>query len=407
MRVLLAHPGTQHAFRLARELEMRDLLGEFWTGIGFAKGSLLGAAAGFARRWRPLAGLGSRIAAGVSAEHLHNVPLNELHALWKLRRGEDSHCVLHRRNERFQRSVPTKSLARMDAIIGFDTSSWILAERARQVSCPFILDRSIAHPTFVARNLVDIYRQYPRWATVQEARPIFVANAEDAEHTNAQTIVVGSSFARDTLIAAGIASAKIRINAYGVDWETFGTSKTSDETESNRPIRFLFVGSMIARKGLPVLLDAWERLAPHDAELWLVGSCDAPTRSLIPALPGLRVFGRVAHRELPSIYAKADVLVLPSIVEGFSLVLLEALAAGLPIIATPNTGATDLLVSSTLGKTVPPASVDALMAALAAFAANRPNRSDVRAAAAPLRSMYSWRGYGDRWADLLKETAAL
>ncbi|HVU32287.1 MAG TPA: glycosyltransferase family 4 protein [Opitutaceae bacterium] len=407
MRVLLAHPGTQHAFRLARELDARGLLGEFWTGFALAEH---GAGAAFARTvrgWPMIGGLGSRIATGVAGSRVRTIPGNELRALWQLRQGGESHAVLHDRNRRFQQRIPSESLAHSDAIIGFDTSGWVLTERAAAANKPFMLDRSIAHPACIARNLAQLRLQYPEWQSADSGRPAEVRAAEDAEHAGAARIVVAGSFARQSLLEAGIDPAKIRVNPYGVDWSRFAATApaTGASPGETRPVRFLFVGSLIGRKGVPVLIEAWRRVSPRDAELWLVGPCGARERALIPPLAGLRVVGPVPHPDLPGIYGSADVLVLPSFVEGFGLVLLEALAAGLPIISTPNTGAVDLIREPAMGAVVPAGSVGALEAELRRWLAAPPDRARVSAAATPLAATHSWTAYGDRWAEILREFA--
>lgn len=403
MQVLLAHPGTQHSHRLARELERRGLLYEFWTGLAFHEG---GAAAALARRFHRipgLRGLGSRIVRGVSATRLHTLPGGELRALWRLRRGGDSHAVLHARNEKFQQAIPEASLARSGAVIGFDTSGWIIADRCRRLGRPFYLDRTIAHPAALARLMQDFGRRYPAWVGPLEKRPAEVIAAEQSEHELAHRIVVGGSFARDTLVAEGIDPAKIRVNPYGVDWNQF-TTPLDPIASADRPLRFLYVGSVTARKGVPVLLDAWQALAPHDAELWLVGSVGPRESALIPSLPGLRLLGQVPHAEMARLYAQCDVFVLPSLFEGFGLVILEALAAGLPVISTPHTGAVDAVTSAALGQLVEAGSVEALLAAMRRYLDAPPSRAAVRSATAVLHSAFSWEAYGDRWAALLDET---
>lgn len=402
MQVLLAHPGTQHAHRLARELERCGLLGEFWTGLAFHDG---GAAAALARGLAALPGLGgldSRIVRGVPAARLRTLPIGELRALWRLRRGGESHAVLHERNEQFQQAVPEASLARCSAVIGFDTSGWILAERCRQLGQPFHLDRSIAHPAALARIMRNLEMKYPEWTGPRADRPAALVLAEQVEHDLARRIVVGGSYARDTLVAEGIDPAKIRVNPYGVDWDRFAAPPAE---VAARPMRFLFAGSVTARKGVPVLLDAWRALAPRDAELWLAGNVGARERALIPSLPGLRVLGQVPHADMARVYASCDVFVLPSLFEGFGLVILEALAAGLPVISTPHTGAADMVTDAALGRLVEAGSVEALAAAMRAYLEARPSRAAVSAAAATLRDGFSWHAYGERWAALLREAA--
>lgn len=404
MAVLLAHPGTQHAARLARELATHSLLGEFWTGLALAEGSLPALLALRLRRLGPFRALSNRIARGVPPGCLRNLPLNELGALFRLRRGGDSLAVLHERNRRFQEAIPEERLRSAQVVIGFDTSSWRLAERCRRVGRPLYLDRTIAHPAALARLEQEMHRRYPDWCPVPQPRPDWLMEAEATEHRLAHRIVVGGGFARDTLVAEGIPAERIVVNCYGVDWGRFAAPVISTR---ERPLRFLFLGSHLARKGLPILIEAWRTLVAKrgDAELWLAGPCGEHERRLIPDLPGLHVRGQVAHADVPALLAQTDVLVLPSLFEGFGLVLLEGLAAGLPFIATPHTGAADLPAGEPFGTLVPVGSVEALSAALEGYLACPPDRTAVMAACAGLHDRFSWTAYGDRWAHLLEKTA--
>jgi alpha-maltose-1-phosphate synthase len=403
MRVLLAHPGTQHSFHLARELERCGFLGEFWTGLAFPVGGLAARLAHSLRGWPGVGGLPSRIIRGVAPAKLHTQPGCELQALYRLRRGQEAHAVLQERNEKFQRAIPDSNLCHNDAVIAFDTSAWILAERCQRLGRPLFLDRTIAHPVALARILGDFRRRYPDWVAPAEQRPAAVAMAEAREHELARRIVVGCTYARDSLVAEGIPADKLRVNPYGVDWRRFVEAAQVSRQATTRPLRFLFVGSVTARKGVPVLLEAWRALAPREAELWIAGNIGARERPLIPALPGLRCLGQVPHAEMPSLFAQSDVFVLPSLFEGFGLVLLEALASGLPIIATRHTGAVDFLGESALGELIEAGSVESLIGALQRYLERRPDRSQVLAAAAPLEARFSWSAYGDRWAELLRQ----
>lgn len=405
MRVLLAHPGTQHASRLARELASRGLLGEFWTGLTLAENGATARLATALRRFEPFRGLSNRIARGVPAAALRRLPANEVRALLRLRRGRESLRVLHERNELFQLAIPESSLRDHAAIIGFDTSSWQLAQRAASLDRPLYLDRTIAHPAALARLEHEMHRRYPDWCPAPQPRPAWLVAAEAEEHRLARRIVVGGAFARETLVAEGIPAGKIVVNPYGVDWDRFAQAVVPPA--GARPLRFLFLGSHIARKGLPVLLDAWRALGTQraDAELWLAGPCGPRERQLIPNLPGLHVLGQVPHADVPALLARTDVLVLPSLFEGFGLVLLEALAAGLPFIATLHTGAADLPTVETFGRRVQVGSVEALEAALAGYLQRPPDRPAVIAACTSLHDSLSWAAYGERWAGMLRATA--
>lgn len=401
--ILLAHPGTQHARRLARELERHRLLGEFWTGVAIAGGGGAARLASLLATVPRFKGLANRVVPGVPARRLRRVAWNEMTALARLDRGAEPLRTLHERNQRFQRAIPDASLAACTGLIGFDTSAWLLAERAAALRKGFFLDRTIGHPAAWERIQTDLHRDFPDWCPVPLARPAWLVEAEGIEHQLARRIVVAGSFARATLLEAGIAADRIVLNPYGVDWDEFGVSA---RPVASRPLRFLFLGSHLARKGLPVLLAAWRALGPRrgDAELWLAGPCHARIRKLIPELPGLRVLGQVPHSRVSRLLQQADVFVLPSYFEGFGLVLLEALAAGLPFIATPATGVVDLPPNPALGRVVPAGSVEALQSALLHYVDHPPSPAGVQAATQPLTEEFSWRAYGDRWARILTES---
>jgi alpha-maltose-1-phosphate synthase len=220
------------------------------------------------------------------------------------------------------------------------------------------------------------------------------------EHAQADLVVAASSFTRDTLIANGVAPDKIRVNPYGVDLDRLQPSMKSD---SPRPLRFIFVGGLTARKGIPVLLSAWKKLQPKAAELWLVGEVSANVRHLIPELPGLKILGRKSRSELPELLRSCDVFVLPSYFEGFGLVLLEAMASGLPIIATEATAAPDLIGDSNAGKLIKSGDVDQLIAAMKHFIDHRNELPKQGQLARERAEEFSWNDYGDRWERILEE----
>ena len=150
------------------------------------------------------------------------------------------------------------------------------------------------------------------------------------------------------------------------------------------------------------MLQAWRSLESVEAELWLVGAISEQHKHLIPALKNLRVVGKVPHRELSDLLSQCDVLVLPSYFEGLAQVQLEALAAGLPIIATEATGATDLITNGVEGYIIPIGDINALRDAMQRFIASPGDLEHMSPAARYCAERYSLDAYGDRWMDLLR-----
>jgi alpha-maltose-1-phosphate synthase len=401
MKTLLVHPGTQYAFQLARQLELHGCLGRFWTGLAYVPDSAVGRCV----RLLPATcrhALANRRLEGVRVQSVRTKPCLEMRAIHRLRAGEDDQKVMFERNRAFQVRIPRREFTTCDAVVGFDTSSWILAERASAMPRPFLLDQSIGHPLSYQAMSRTLRRRHPEWIDDFPERLRVLLDAEVKEHRFASKIVAASSFTRRTLIENGISAEKIVVNPYGVDLNAFSPVSRPD---SSRPLRFLFLGSVSARKGVPLLLDTWRDLAPKNAELWLVGPLPARNARLIPALPGLRVLGKRPHRDLPDLLHQCDVLVLPSYFEGFGLVLLEALAAGLPIIATDSTAAPDLITQGVEGYVIPAGDREALQTTLEAFVSSRAELTHMSQAARRCAERYSWDAYGARWAKLLQQVA--
>lgn len=412
MNVLLAHPGTQHAPALAHELDRRGLLGEFRTCLALGENSCLARLISHVSNVPVAKSFRNRIIHGVDPKRVHSSPWHEMRALYQIRRGRDPVEALHERNRRFQEGIPQTSIRNADTVIGFDTSSWILAERAGAMGKPLWLERTINHPTQWQKAQMALHQRYPQWQERPAARMPELVAAEEQEHRLAHRILVGSGFVARTLEMMGVDSAKIVINPYGVSWNAFEAPAVegSEPMRSSGPVRFLFAGSIGARKGVPVLLEAWESLGwrKDEAELWLVGQVPEPQRRLIPAKDNIRLVGRVAKSEMAAIYRQCDVFVLPSFSEGFPLVLLESLAAGLSVITTPNTGAGDLKDHGAADcvKLVEAGAVEELAEAMRAWKDQPPGRDVVQAACDGLRARYSWEAYGDRWEKLLNEGIA-
>lgn len=172
-------------------------------------------------------------------------------------------------------------------------------------------------------------------------------------------IAISARIARDLLDVWGVPPSKVIEIPNGVEIERLRPER--DRT-SRRKRNYLYVGRLWTKqKALDVLLDAW-RKAGEPGTLTFVG--DGPDRELLEGLASetVRFTGAVAD---PSPYYRdADVFVLASRWEGLSNAMLEASAAGLPVIATDVGGARDILGDA--GRVVPPDDVEALAEALAA-----------------------------------------
>lgn len=177
---------------------------------------------------------------------------------------------------------------------------------------------------------------------------------EEREYRLADKIFVLSSFARQSFIARGVPASRLWTTPLGVDIGQFGATPQLRAARRQRilsgaPLRILTVGTLSFRKGARDLLQVARRLSGQ-LQFRFVGDCPAEIEGLLPAARGdIEILERVHEHDLAQQYAWGDVFLLPTIEDGFAAVLLQAAAAGLPIIATGNCSAPDFVEAGRSG----------------------------------------------------------
>jgi glycosyltransferase involved in cell wall biosynthesis len=142
-------------------------------------------------------------------------------------------------------------------------------------------------------------------------------------------------------------------------------------------------------------------LNPIDAELWIAGPITPTATSRVSANGNVKILGKVPNPELAKIMAESDAFVLPSYFEGFGLVLLEAMAAGLPVLTTTATAGPDIVTEGVNGFIIEPGDLDALVSGMKFCLENREKIVSMGMNARETAEQFSWNAYGDRWAKIL------
>lgn len=174
-------------------------------------------------------------------------------------------------------------------------------------------------------------------------------------------------------------------------------------------LRIAFVGQAVARKGLPVLLRAFEGLREHvDAELVIVGAVPEEVEPLLlDGGAGVRVLGRVGDAEKAAVLRDADVLCAPSLGgESFGMVLTEAFAQGLPVIASDIAGYRGVVRDGRDGVLVPGGDAHALAEALRDLALDPVRRAAMAATAAERAQRYAWPRVADEVQEVYRHAIA-
>lgn len=182
-------------------------------------------------------------------------------------------------------------------------------------------------------------------------RPLFRAAVKGATR-----IMAVSQAMYDGTLTLGVTPSRVTLVRLGV--RDVGLARTVPALPG-APTRFLFIGSLTGRKGLDVLIEAFAHATPHaEMSLRIVG--DGPLRQDLErqilasgSLARIEMVGLVAPADLQSQFALSDVLVLPSRSEGLGLVCVEAMMAGLPVIASDIPGPRDVVKNGLTGILVP------------------------------------------------------
>nr|WP_321510711.1 glycosyltransferase family 4 protein [uncultured Celeribacter sp.] len=212
-----------------------------------------------------------------------------------------------------------------------------LIDTARRAGAKVCVDHSIAHPKSFANFLADVENFIPS-ATLVSDSMLWRQVLRDCEA--ADLLVVNSDFVRQTFIDNGYDCEKIAVIYLGVP-ETF-----FDVENQGSPTKFdlLFSGHFDARKGCDLLVQMMHLLAERapDVRLHVAGQISQSGQAILDkfgAPPNTVFYGYLSLEELKELCAKADAFVFPTYLEGSARSVAEAMAAGLPVITTPQSGA--------------------------------------------------------------------
>lgn len=199
--------------------------------------------------------------------------------------------------------------------------------------------------------------------------------------------ICASSLTKKSLTFKGISEDKIKVIPYGVDTSKFAFS----QRKQAEVFKVIFIGSLNQRKGITYLLDALAEM--NNVELTIVtrGIYD---ETLIQNYNfPIHVVIDVPHDKLKEELHKAHCFVLPSILEGFGQVILEAMATGIPVIATENTAAIDIIENGVDGFVTPIRDVQAIKVSLEKLQSDATFAQNMGKAAYEKAKIYTWKKF--------------
>lgn len=276
------------------------------------------------------------------------------------------------------------------AIMGFGTEPFDRADRTGALK---VVDAPNSHPV--------TYHDYTRrecdlWCPGEKLPvPSWMFARMNRELDRADLILCPSVFVKDTMVANGVPAEKCFLNPYGADTSIFKKREIPPLKS-----RFISVGMICTRKGHQYLFRAFaevKRVMP-EAELICVGNYRPDFRRERPRWEGTFThYPNLPHQVLAALLTECTAFVLPSVEEGFARVLSEAMAAGLPIVASYESGATTLIQNGVEGFIVSPRDPRQIAEALIRLAQNHDvNQRMGEAARLRGAERNTWQDYGDR-----------
>jgi starch synthase len=270
-----------------------------------------------------------------------------------------------------------------------DCSLWQFAE-AKRLGKACIYDMPIGYYPAWEKTQAELVERYADWLPAgglpssRWVRP----EQKQQEMSLADLVLVPGSFVEKTIRMFHPEKAMARA-PYGVDLDFWNIP---ERQKGSGPLRFIYAGQLSLRKGIPNLLEAWEKAALRNAELELVGSWQLADGRQLSLPDGVTWLPACSPEALRGRYRAADVFLFPSFFEGFGLVLLEAMACGLPAVATEATAGPDV-ITDPCGKIVPTGSIEALIESLRWFDNNRDKVTAMSQAARSRAEQFTWEEY--------------
>jgi glycosyltransferase involved in cell wall biosynthesis len=375
MKVTISVGGRFHAFYLAQELEEKGCLDKLFTS----------------HPWFSMKGC------GIPRKKVDCLILKEIIELilYKVTFLNKNRGTLSYLADIFDRQVANR-IKPCDIFVGWSSFALNTLKVAKSQGAKTIIERGSSHIEYQNNIMKEEYEQLGIKTSLSEPR---IIEKELKEYDQADYISVPSNFAKNTFLEKGFSQDKLIQVPYGVNVNLFRPVPKEDSI-----FRVIFVGQMTIRKGLPYLLKAVSELRLKNFELWLIGSISDEIEPFFKEYrEHFKHLGAINYNQLYKYYSQGSVFVLPSLEEGLSFALLQAMACGLPVICTTNTGGADLIEDKQEGFIVPIRDTFNLKKSLLYLYEN-PNLCQEmgKQARKKIESGFTWAHYGDKMFEAYK-----
>lgn len=413
MKIIVAHEGKQHSFKTAEALYKKGCLYKYVTTIYDKPNSFTRVLKFF------LVGKAKKKCSSRKSKILPDNYVLQRCELYGLLRMFISRIPLLNNymlqyynwlHDKFGRKVAKMAIEnKVDAVIMYDTnanSCW-KELKAKAPHIKRILDVTIGNRLYLSEVYKNDCALFPETASslTTEQNSVFdEANRRRLleELRSSDYFLAGSNFVKKSLEYSGVDSDKIFVVNYGVDLSQFSMGH---DVKCGKPLKLLFTGNCSYRKGVHHLLSVISHYKCGEVELNIAGGYDEQSDlyKKYSKCENIHFLGFVTRDILHEIYQKSDVFVLPSLAEGFAMVSLEALSAGLPVVCTTNSGCNDIIKDGNNGFVIDVSNEKALTERIDWFLKHKDKLPEMRVNARQSVSNHSWEDYGDNLIEKIKK----
>lgn len=279
----------------------------------------------------------ARQAEELSGHLVHQSWWRNLSAAWGSRKAQSKESGYEIYRQALDRLVRSGGFGKANLLFGYVRNvPPALLDHARSCGLATLGDQMIA-PAWIERRELSIQQErFPGWETDDEQRDH--ARTESIERQTwdrLDALTCGSAYVRDGLIESGVAADRVSMVPYPVDTDRW---RPADRRGRVGPVTVGFVGRVGLRKGAPYFFEAARKLSGRAVRFVMVGPTSLRREVVAAHGGGVELVGAVARPEVARWLERFDLLYFPSTCEGASAAVNEAMASGLPVVVSPNSG---------------------------------------------------------------------
>lgn len=311
------------------------------------------------------------------------------------------------RNElKFDKWVARHLKEDLDFIHVTEHASLSTIKRAKNLNITSFYEQPSIHHQAFSKIIKEQLERYPEFVTdtivlLHNAASARRNQRRNEELNEADFIICNSSFTKKTLVNAGIEERKILTIPLGFPQPEVKTIAN----KKDRNLKFIAAGNLSLGKGTHILLEAWKdfHLIQKDAELWLIGKNNLPKIFTRQLPKNIKFFGNIPRLDLMKKFSEANVLIHPTLADGFGMVITEAMSCGLPVITTMNSAGPDIIENGKSGLLIEANNKTAILESLLWCLDNKVQLTEMGNEALKKANSYLWADYRKNLVNQLRD----